>query len=486
MAPLAAGCSRGGDDFEFRVVRFASRLWAPPVTLANPGWHSGVRGRVLTFRHAPSGPDDGDCYRYFEDGVVLMTDGRITAVGPASELAPVTPRGLVLAHYPDCLILPGFIDLHIHLPQARVIASFGAQLLDWLERYVFPEEAKFADPAHAAAGARFLIDELFRNGTTTAVVYGSVHPQSAEALFQEADRRGACMIAGKVMMDRAAPQAVLDTEQSSYDDSKALIERWHGRGRLRYAITPRFVITSSEAQFAATTALFDEFPDTYLQTHLAENPGEVALVKSMFPAARDYVDIYDGHGLLSPRSLFGHCVHLTERECDRLSESGSVSVFCPTSNLFLGSGLFDLDRMRSRAKPVTVGLATDVGGGTSYSMPRTAAEAYKVLQLRGQSLSALDALHMMTRGNAQALGLEAEIGSIEPGCYGDLVVLDSRATPAMAHRMTNQDGGLTEELFALLTLGDDRMVRATYVRGRCVHAPEEAEQPWSADRRAAS
>ncbi len=430
-----------------------------------------VRGRLLTFLREPAGQGDSGSCRYIEDGIVLVEDGRIAAIGPAAEIAPLLPPGAMVDHYPDGLVLPGFIDLHIHLPQVQVIASYGAQLLDWLETYVFPAEAKFADPGHAAVNARFLVDELFRNGTTTAVAYGSVHRQSAEALFAEADRRGACMIAGKVMMDRNAPPSVLDTAQSSYDDGKALIERWHGRGRLRYAITPRFVVTSTDGQMQAARALFDEFPGTYLQTHLSENLGEIELVKSLYPWARDYVDIYDHYGMLSPRALYGHCIHFEDREVARLAESGSVAVFCPTSNLFLGSGLFD--RARMRAGRVTVGLATDVGGGTSYSMLRTAAEGYKVLQLRGQNLSALEALHLITRGNAVALGLDGEIGSLAVGNYGDMVVLDSRATPAMAHRMAAHSGDLEDELFALMTLGDDRAVRATYVQGRLVHALDE-------------
>jgi guanine deaminase len=440
--------------------------------VANHRDFTALRGRLLNFEREPLGAGDRDSYRYIEDGIVLIADGRIAAMGSAEAVAPTLPPDVAVAHYPDCLILPGFIDLHIHLPQTRIIASYGAQLLEWLQDYVFPAEAKFADLEHARRGARFFIDELFRNGTTTAVAYGSVHRQSVEALFMEADRRGACMIAGKVMMDRAAPPSVLDTAQSSYDDGKALIERWHRPGlshggRLRYAVTPRFVVTSSEAQLDVAKALLDEFPDTYLQTHLSENPGEVALVKSLFPAALNYVDIYDRHGLLGPRALFGHCIHLDDEERGRLSDSGSVAVFCPTSNLFLGSGLFDMARMKARG--VTVGLATDVGGGTSYSMLRTAAEAYKVLQLQGQNLPALEALHLITRGNAAALGLQAEIGALEVGCYADIVVLDSRATPAMAHRMAASDGDLEEELFVLMTLGDDRSVRATYVQGRRVH-----------------
>lgn len=414
-----------------------------------------IRGRLLSYGDAPN---------FHEDGVVHVLDGKIAAVGATSALLPHLPVGTPIEHHPDRLILPGFIDLHIHLPQTKVIASYGAQLMEWLERYTFVEEAKFDDPQVAAAGAEFLLDELLRNGTTSAVVYGSVHPQSVDAFFAASVRRGTAMIAGKVMMDRFAPAALLDTAQTSYDDSKTLIDAWHGRARQLYAVTPRFAITSTPAQLDAAGALLKNFPDLFMQTHLSENAAEIEQVLTLYPKARDYTDIYDRAGLLGPRALFGHCLHLSEVELDRLSESGSVAVFCPTSNLFLGSGLADRSRFVTRAKAVRVGLATDVGAGTSFSMLRTAAEMYKVGQLQGQSLSAHDAFRWITSGNAEALGLDHEIGVLEPGRYADLVVLDSRATAAMAHRMERCES-LEEELFVLLTLGDDRAVAATYVQG---------------------
>ncbi len=422
-----------------------------------------IRGRILTFLRQPEGQGDGASYRYIADGIVDVADGRIRAVGPAADIAPTLAPGTPVDAWPDQLILPGLIDLHIHLPQTQVIASYGAQLLDWLERYTFVEEQKYADPGHAAAGARFFLDEVLRNGTTTAVVYGSVHAGSAEAFFTESSRRGTAMIAGKVMMDRNAPQALCDTAQSAYDDSKALIARWHGRDRQRYAVTPRFAITSTPGQLAAAGSLMAEHPTCHMQTHLSENLGEIAATKALFPEARDYLDVYDRHGLLGPNALFGHCIHLEPAEIARMAETGSVAVFCPTSNLFIGSGLFDWRKLEDRQ--LRIGLATDVGGGTSYSMLRTAAEGYKVLQLQGQNLPALKAFDQMTRGNAAALGMAGEIGRIEPGAYADLVVLDAAATPAMAHRLeTVRD--LEEELFVLMTLGDERAVRATYVQGR--------------------
>ncbi len=431
-----------------------------------PAVTTAIRGRLLTFTAEPAGLGDARSYRYLPDGMLRMEDGRIAAVGPADEVAPTLPPGTPVEHHPDALVMPGFIDPHIHFPQTQVIASYGAQLLDWLEKYTFIEEQKYADPAHAAANARFFLDELLRNGTTTAAVYCSVHPQSADAFFAESERRGTAMIAGKVMMDRNAPEALRDTAQSGYNDSKALIAKWHGRGRQLYAITPRFAVTSTDEQLEAAGTLLREHPDCYMQTHLSENLAEIATVRAQFPQARHYTDVYDRHGLLGPRSLFGHCIHLEEDEVQRLAGTSSVAVFCPTSNLFIGSGLFDMARLKGHVPPVRVALATDVGGGTSYSMLRTAAEAYKVLQLQGQNLPALTAFHTMTRGNAEALGLRGSIGSLEPGCWADLVVLDARSTPAMAHRMETVRGDLEEELFVLMTLGDDRAVKATYVQGK--------------------
>lgn len=424
-----------------------------------------LRGRLLSFRAEPSGPGDQASYTYIEDGLIRIEAGKIAAIGPAAALLPTLPPGMIVEHHPDQLILPGFIDLHIHLPQTQVIASYGAQLMEWLEKYTFVEEQKYAHPAHAAAGARFFLAELLRNGTTTAVVYGSVHVGSIEAFFAESKRRGTGMIAGKTMMDRNAPPGLRDTAQSSYDDSKALIQRWHKRGRQRYAVTPRFVVTSTPAQLDAAAALLHEHPDVYMQTHLAENKAEIAAARALYPEATSYTDIYRRHGLLGPRSLFGHCIHLDDSEVGLLAASRSVAVFCPTSNLFIGSGLFDRARLAGHKPPVRIGLATDVGAGTSYSMLRTAAEAYKVLQLQGQNFCALSAFHQITRGNALMLSLCGEIGSLEIGAYADLVVLDAKATPAMAHRMATVHGKLEDELFVLMTLGDDRAVRATYIQG---------------------
>jgi guanine deaminase len=421
-----------------------------------------IRGRVLSFIDDPT-VSGSRAYSLVDDGAVLVAGGLIEAVGAARDILARAPQGSVIDDHAGSFIMPGFIDAHVHYPQTQVIGSYGAQLLDWLHNYTFVEEQKFVDPAHCARIAAFFLDELFRSGTTTAMVYCTVHPQSVDAFFAAAEQRGARMIAGKVMMDRDAPETLRDTAQSGYDQSKALIERWRGRGRLAYAITPRFAVTSTTAQLDAAGALAREFPDCYVQTHANENKAEIARVAALFPEAQSYIDVYAPAGLLGTRSVIGHCIHLQDSEVVALAESGSVAAFCPTSNLFLGSGLFD--RARLERAGVRIALATDVGGGTSYSMLRTAAEGYKVLQLNGQSWPALEAFYHMTLGNARALSLDGRIGSVEAGKEADLIALDPHATPALEHRAETVSGDLEVELFALLMLGDDRAVRQTYVAG---------------------
>lgn len=425
----------------------------------------GLRGRILSFVAEPRLAGAERSYRYFEDGIVLVAQGQIVAVGEAGPLLRRIESEIPIDDHSGRLIMPGFIDTHIHYPQTRVIASYGAQLLEWLQKYTFVEEQRLRQQDHAAHVATFFFDELLRQGTTTAAVYCTVHPESVEAFFAESERRGTRMIAGKVMMDRNAPEGLTDTAERGHRESRSLLEKWHGRGRQLYAITPRFAITSTPDQLEASGALAREFPDAYVQTHLAENAEEIAFVKRLFPWAGTYTEVYRRYGLLGPKSIFGHCIHLEDSEIEEMAMSGSVAAFCPTSNLFLGSGLFDMQRLQQAPIPVRVGIATDVGGGTSYSMLQTANEAYKVLQMRGQRWPALQAFYMMTKGNASVLSLDDRIGAIEQGREADLVVLDSRATPAMAHRMDSIDGNLAEELFLLMTLGDDRCVVETYVAG---------------------
>jgi guanine deaminase len=421
-----------------------------------------LRGRLVSFTDSPR-LAGASALELVDDGAVWIDQGLIVAAGEARDVMAKAPADAIVDDHIGKLILPGFIDTHIHYPQTRVIGSYGAQLLDWLQKYTFVEEQKFSDRGHADAVAKFFLDEMFRQGTTTAVVYCTVRPESVDAFFGESERRGARMIAGKVMMDRNAPAALTDTPQQGYDESKALIERWRGHGRLDYAITPRFAITSTDAQLEAAGALVKDYPEAFVQTHLSENHREIAFTKQLFPWARDYLDVYDHFGLLGPKSLFGHCIHLEDAEVAALAAKRGVAAFCPTSNLFLGSGLFDLRRLDEAG--VRVGLATDVGGGTSYSMLQTANEAYKVLQMNGQSWPAAQAFYQMTLGNARALGLEGRIGSIAAGLEADLIVLDSRATPAMEHRMEAVSGDLAEELFVLMTMGDDRAIHETYVAG---------------------
>jgi guanine deaminase len=418
-----------------------------------------LRGRVLSFHRKPQGIDDAESYLYLEDGAVGIEDGVVVSVGDFAEVE--TTGAVVVDHRPN-LIMPGFIDLHLHYVQSQMMAAYAGSLLEWLNTYTFIEEQKFSQQGHADAVAVEFYDALIRHGTTTAVAYCSSHPRSVDAFFAEAQRRNMLMVGGKVMMDRNAPEGLCDTAQSSYDDTKALIARWHGRGRAQYAISPRFAITSTPEQMEAAQALVAEHPECYVQTHLSENDDEITYSMELYPDAKDYTGIYEDFGLLGRKTLLGHSIHLNHRETSVLAETGSVAVFCPTSNLFLGSGLFDHDRLTQHG--VRVGIATDIGGGTSVSMLRTLDEGYKVLQLRGQRLNPFASFHMATRGNAEALGLEDTIGSIAPGRAADLIVLDAGATPTMRMRM-NTVSSLVEELFLLQTLGDDRSIAEVYVAG---------------------
>ncbi|TPJ63831.1 guanine deaminase [Mesorhizobium sp. B2-6-1] len=424
-----------------------------------------LRGRTLSFVRWPESIDDHSAWRYEEDGGLLIHDGGIVAAGAYVDVerkAGETTRRI--DHRPH-LLLPGFIDAHVHFPQMQIIASYGAELLDWLNAYTFPEETKFANAQHGRRVARLFLDEMVRHGTTTVAAYCSVHKASAEAFFAESHDRNMLNIAGKVMMDRNAPDGVLDTPQSGYDDSKALIKEWHGKGRQLYAITPRFAITSSPEQMEMAGALCREYPDLHIQTHLSENHAEIAFTQELYPWSRDYTDVYEHYGLLGRKSLLGHCIHLSEREADALSDSGSVAVFCPTSNLFLGSGLFDYQRYRTRDKALRIAAATDVGGGTNYSMLRTMDEGYKVIALNGEKLNPFQSFWQVTRGNGEALSVAQRIGTLEEGTDADIVVLDARATSSMRLRMETVET-LAQELFLLQTLGDDRAVREVYVAGR--------------------
>ena len=404
-------------------------------------------------------------YEYFEDGILLIENGKVAQVGAAAELLPKL-AGVEIQHYRDALITPGFIDTHIHYPQTGMIASYGEQLLDWLNTYTFPTERQFEDKAHASDVAAIFLKELLRNGTTTALVFGTVHPQSVDAFFEQADKLNLRMIAGKVLMDRNAPDYLTDTAESGYAESKALIERWHGKGRLHYAVTPRFAPTSTPEQLELAGKLLGEYPDLYMHTHLSENRKEIEWVKELFPERKGYLDVYDHHKLIGPRAVFAHGVHLCDDECKRLAETGSAVAFCPTSNLFLGSGLFDLNKLEAHG--VRVGLGTDVGAGTSFSQLQSLNEAYKIMQLQGKKLDPFKSLYLATLGGANALYLDDKLGNFLPGKDADFLVLDYNATPLMSYRM-QQAKSLEERLFAMTMLGDDRAVKETFAAGVSVH-----------------
>jgi guanine deaminase len=424
-----------------------------------------LRGRTLSFLRWPENTGDLAACRYEEDGGLLLFNGKIIAAGPYSEVAKQAGSDVRKVDHRPHLILPGFLDAHVHFPQMQIIASYGAELLDWLNKYTFPEETKFFNPQHGRRIARLFLDEMVRHGTTTVAAYCSVHKESAHAFFAEAHERNMLTIAGKVMMDRNAPQGLRDTPQSGYDDCKALIDEWHGKGRQLYAITPRFAITSTPEQMEMAGALMREFPDLHMQTHLSENHAEIQFTRELYPWSKDYTDVYEHYGLLGKRALFGHCIHLSEREADALADSGSVAVFCPTSNLFLGSGLFDYQRYRRREKPIRIAAATDVGGGTNYSMLRTMDEGYKVIALNGEKLNPLASFWQITRGNAESLSIADRVGTLDIGTDADITVLNSSATPAMRLRMETIET-LAEELFLLQTLGDDRAIAEVYVAGK--------------------
>ncbi|MGP2756595.1 guanine deaminase [Serratia marcescens] len=404
--------------------------------------------------------------RHIPDGLLLLNGGVIAWFGSWQQGEALLPPGFAVTEYRDKPIVPGFIDTHIHYPQTEMIGAYGDQLLDWLNNYTFPTESRYSCERHADAMSAFFLRELLSNGTTTALVFGSVHPQSVDALFSQAQTLNMRLIAGKVMMDRHAPQALLETPEQSYRDTRELIERWHGKGRLGYAITPRFAPTSTPALLAQVQRLREEFPDVWLQTHLSENPQEVAWVKSLFPQSQSYLDVYHRYGMTGGKSVFAHCLHLEEQEWDCLCETRSAIAFCPTSNLFLGSGLFDLQQ--AWRKRVKLGIGTDVGAGTSFNMLRTLGEAYKVGQLQHYRLSAVEAFYHATLGGARALSLDDKIGNFDVGKEADFVVLDPAVTPLQQLRYANS-ATPAEQGFVLMTLGDDRNIYRTYVDGKVVY-----------------
>lgn len=421
------------------------------------------RASLLYFTDDPLTNPDG--LRWHTDGLLIVTDGLVVAAGDFDQLQSRLAQDVVIQHFPGKIIMPGLIDSHIHYPQTDMIASPAEGLLPWLEHYTFPTENRFKQTTHAHEVAGFFLDELLRNGTTTAMVYSSVHPESVDAFFEQSAQRRTRMIAGKVLMDRNCPEFLQDTAEGGVADSEALIQRWHQRERQLYAITPRFAITSSPEQLQLAGELAARYPDTFVQTHVAENRAECEWARSLFPQARSYLDIYDQFGLMKPRAMFGHCIWLDQEDRARMAATQSVAAVCPTSNLFLGSGLFDFDLADQATMPMA--LASDVGGGTSFSMLRTMSEAYKVARMGGFYLPASRLFYLCTLGAARGLQLADKIGHFAENTEADFIVLDPKVTPLLARR-TAQTENIEELLFVLLMLGDDRCIHQTYVEGRPV------------------
>jgi guanine deaminase len=429
-----------------------------------------VRAYRASLLHMLADPDTtpaAEAMAYHEDGLLVLEDGVVAAFGAYADLASSLAADVPVEHLPGKLITPGFVDAHVHYPQTDVMAAWGGQLLDWLNNHTFPAEQAFANRAHADEAAAFFLDQLLRNGTTSALVFGTVHKTSVEALFEAALARNMRLIAGKVLMDRHAPAGLTDTVETGRAESEALIRAWRGRGRLGYAVTPRFAITSSPEQLAMAGDLLHAHPDVLLHTHMSENLDEIAKVGELFPDARDYLDVYARYGLAGPRSVFAHCVHTTDDALRRMRDAGSAAAFCPSSNLLLGSGLFSL--RQACACGVTVGLGTDVGAGASFSLTHMMGEAYKVGQLRGEPLDPLHAFYLATLGGAQALKIADRIGNLAPGKEADFVVLDPAATPLLARR-TAMARNIGERLFVLSLLADDRAVARTYLGGELAYA----------------
>lgn len=426
-----------------------------------------IRGAMLTFKKDPFFHEMEECLVYESDAVIVMEGGKITQVGRAQDILS-SLDDVEVKHYTDSIIIPGFIDSHVHYPQTEIIGAYGEQLLDWLNNYTFIAEQGFKNKEHASEVAKVFLKEQFRNGVTSSTVYCTVFPQSVDAIFEEAEKYDMRIMAGKVCMDRNAPEALLDTPQRAYDESSALIKKWHNKGRAEYVITPRFVPTSTPEQMEMMQALAAENPDMLIQSHVSENVNEVAWVKDLCPKAKDYTDAYAQYGLVRPRAIYGHGIHLTNRELSVFSETGAAVAHCPTSNFFLGSGCLNVKKLRDKNRPVHVGLATDLGAGTSFSMLQTMNEAYKAAQMNGTPYTSLHSFYLASRGTAEALGLQDKIGTIAVGMEADLTVLNLKSTPIIDYRMKYAKD-LEEALFIQMTLGDDRAIAATYVAGKEVY-----------------
>ena len=420
-----------------------------------------ITGQTISFMADPFVAPPEEALVHRRHGGVLVAEGRIAAVGEADDLRAANP-GVAEQAWDDKIVSAAFVDCHNHYSQTAIIASWGKRLIDWLETYTFPEEMRFGDPAYANRIAERYLDLLVDNGIASAAAYCTIHPESVDALFAAAESRNMRMTAGKVMMDRNAPAGLRDSAQAGYDQSKALIERWKGRGRLTYAVTPRFAPTSTPEQLEAAGALWAQYPDLVMQTHLSEQTEEIDWVRRLFPDDDDYLAVYQRFGLCGPGAIMGHAIHLTERERAALSETGAAVAHCPTSNAFIGSGLCNVEGLK--AAGVITGLATDIGGGSSFSMLATMRSAYEIGQLRGDALHPAQLWWLATQGSADAMRLGDRIGGLSVGREADLVILDPSATPVLAQRL-EMAGSIDEILFALIILGDDRCIAETYLAG---------------------
>jgi guanine deaminase len=446
-----------------------------------PGQSLALRGALMSFGHSlepknahlqifndVNGQPHG--LVFIPDGIVYIVDGLIEWMLPSDQAIPKLPADCPVHRYQDRIIMPGFVDTHTHFPQLAVIGRMGHTLLDWLENYTFPTEARFSDLSHAQGTAQMFVQELGRHGVTTASVFATVHPESTEAFFEIAQTNGLRMVCGKVLMDTNCPENLSDGQDYGIAQTQALIDRWHATDRLRYSLTPRFAPTSSPEQMRAVGQLLQGHPGLHLQSHLAETQEEVAWVARLYPNHSSYLDVYDQFGHLGDRSIMGHCIYLSDKDRRAMANTRTAIAFCPSSNLFLGSGLFDLQSALQAG--ISVGLASDVGGGTSPSMLKTMLDAYKVLKLRNQTLTPEYAFYLATLGGARALGLESVIGSLEAGKEADLIVMNPEATPLLAHRAA-ASASLSDLLSALITLGDERCIEACYIQGRPVMAKNQ-------------
>ena len=424
-----------------------------------------VRGAIFS---ASDDPCKGRAaWQYLNDGVLVVANGRISTILPYEAFRETSLTSYPMREYPGCLICPGFVDSHIHYAQTRIPASPADGLLEWLENHTFPEELRFADSAYADEVAVEFFDELVRNGTTSALVYPTVHEVSARKLFEHAHSRNLRMIAGKVLMDNNAPDGLLDGDDYGYSETASLIRDWHGAGRQKYAIVLRFACTSTHEQMRVCGRLVEEHPEMLFHTHLAETNEEINWVLSMYPFASDYLNVYESYGMVTENSLFAHCIHLSDSECERMADAGAAAVLCPTSNSFLGSGLAKPNRLANFN--VASSLGTDIGGGTSFSMLQTMHAMYGIAKLGGEHLEGVQLFYMATLGGARVMGIDQKVGSFDSGKEADFVVLDSGNSKQMKRRLDNATE-IEERLFIFAIMGTAENVRETWSMGKRVYA----------------